>query len=144
MYDLVPPNMKAQFNSISIPNQSIKLSVVLIKKNSNKKDFSDYTYNKNVIFKYLINIKNSLVTLTIYKQNLNNNHFNSVVLGSFVYQTAVKYSASSIVVDANNKLDLDGLIFGFLQKDFIYSIYKNNSKKSKYKTSYNLWKIKIH
>ena len=51
MYDLVPPNMKAQFNSIKIPNQSIKLSVVLIKKNSNKKDFSDYTYNKNVILK---------------------------------------------------------------------------------------------
>ena len=27
MYDLVPPSMKAQFNLINKPNQSIKLSV---------------------------------------------------------------------------------------------------------------------
>ena len=37
MYDLVPPNMKAQFNLINLPNQSIKLSVLLIMKNQKKK-----------------------------------------------------------------------------------------------------------
>ena len=34
---LVPPNMKAQFNLINKPNQSIKLSVNVIDKTSKKK-----------------------------------------------------------------------------------------------------------
>ena len=32
MYDLVPPSMKAQFNLINLPNQSIKLSASLFDK----------------------------------------------------------------------------------------------------------------
>jgi hypothetical protein len=61
MYDLVPPSMKAQFNLIKIPNQSIKLIVNLINKNSNKKGLCEYSYNNNIIFKYSINLKNSQV-----------------------------------------------------------------------------------
>ena len=34
MYDLMPPNMKAQFNLINKPNQSIKLIVYLNSKTS--------------------------------------------------------------------------------------------------------------
>ena len=37
MYDLAPPIMKAQFNLINIPNQSIKLSVNVFGKSSKKK-----------------------------------------------------------------------------------------------------------
>ena len=37
MYDLVPPNMKAQFNLINLSNQSIKLTVNVSNKVSNKK-----------------------------------------------------------------------------------------------------------
>ena len=140
MYDLVPPSMKAQFNLINIPNQSIKLSVNLIKKKSTKKGLSDYTYNNQVIFKYSINLKNSIVLLTIYYENSNKNHFNRIVLGSFVYQTAMKFSVSTILVNSDSKSDLESLVFGFLQKDFIYSIYKNNSKKSKFKTNFKLSK----
>ena len=51
MYDLVPPSMKAQFNSIILPNQSIKLSVKLDSKISNIKGLSDFKYNKKTIFK---------------------------------------------------------------------------------------------
>ena len=55
MYDLIPPNMKAQFNLINKPNQSIKLLVDVTDKTSSKKDLQDYKYNKIVIFKYYIN-----------------------------------------------------------------------------------------
>ncbi|GIR68010.1 MAG: hypothetical protein CM15mP72_5200 [Pelagibacteraceae bacterium] len=99
MYDLVPPNMKAQFNLINKPNQSIKLSVNVDEKKSNKKDLSNYTYNKIVIFKYSINIKNSQYFLDIYSKNTNKNHFNKIVLGSFIYDTAIKYSISNIVIN---------------------------------------------
>ena len=69
MYDLIPPNMKAQFNSINLPNQSIKLNVYLENKSSNKKGLSNYTYNKITIFKYIINIQNSQINLNIFTKN---------------------------------------------------------------------------
>ena len=140
MYDLVPPNMKAQFNLINIPNQSIKLSVNLREKSSNKKGLSNYKYNKVIIFKYLITIKNSQIVLDFYPEYSKKTHFHRISLGLFLYQIAIKYSASEISINSSNMLDLENLVFGFLQKDFIYSIYKNNSKKSKYKTSFKLSK----
>ncbi len=140
MYDLVPPSMKAQFNLINLPNQSIKLSASLFDKGSNKKNLSSYTYNKIVLFRYSINLKNSQITLDIFNESSKKNHFTKMVLGSFLYQTAIKYSVSEINIDTNNKLALDYLVFGFLQKDFIYSVYKNNSKKNLYKTNYKLSK----
>ena len=36
MYDLAPRNMKAQFNSINLPNQSIKLFVDILDKSQKK------------------------------------------------------------------------------------------------------------
>ena len=143
MYDLLPPNMKAQFNSINIPNQSIKLCVSLENKSTIKKGLSDYSYNKIIIFKYSINIQNSQINLNIYKKNSDKSYFNKIVLGSFVYQTALKYSSSNIVITSKNKSDLDSLVFGFLQKDYIYSTYKKDSKKSNYKTSYKLPKNQL-
>ena len=140
MYDLDPPNMKAQFNSINSANQSIKLSVTLADKHSNNKGLSDFQYNKKIIFKYSFNLSNSHLVVNIYTVNSNTNHFNKTVLGSFVYDLSLKYSASLITVNAKNKADLELLVFGFLQKDFIYSIYKKNTKKSKYKTNFNLSK----
>ena len=138
MYDLVPLSMKAQFNSIILPNQSIKLYVSLDDKKPNKKGLSNYTYDKVIIFKYSINLNNSQINLNIYTKNSNYSHFYKIVLGSFIYQNAVKFSSSDIVVNSKNKSELDYLVFGFLQKDFIYSTYKNNSKKSKFKTNYKL------
>ena len=138
MYDLVPLSMKAQFNSINLPNQSIKLFVTLIDQSSNKKGLSSYSYNKVVIFKYSISLKNSQIVLNIYNKNSKKYHFYKIVLGSFLYETAVKYSASDITINSSKKPDLDNLVFGFLQKDYIYAIYKKNSKKSIYKTNFKL------
>ena len=138
MYDLVPPSMKAQFNSINLSNQSIKLYVNLDDKSSNKKGLSDYKYNNIIVFKYNLNIKNSQINLNIHIKSSNKSYFHKVVIGSFVYQTAIKFSSSIVFIDSKNRSELDNLVLGFLQKDFIYSIYKKNSKKSKYKTSYKL------
>ena len=138
MYDLNPPNMQVQFNSINKPNQSIILSVSLSIKTSNRKGLSDYTYNKIVIFKYAVNIKNSQYILDIYYVNSSKNHFNKTVLGSFIYDISIKYLISHIIINSNKKSDLDALVYGFLQKDFIYSIYKKNSQLKKFKTTYKL------
>ena len=139
MYDRAPPNMKAQFNSINLPNQSIKLSVSINNKTLKNKGLNEYKYNNEIIFKYLIEIKNSIYQLNIYPHN-NNNHFTKTILGSFIYDNSIKYSISQINIFADTKLTLEYIVFGFLQKDFIYSIYKKNSKKSKYKTNFKISK----
>mgnify|MGYP001486491695 FL=1 len=141
MYDLIPPNMKAQFNLINKPNQSIKLLVDLTNKTSSKKDLQDYKYNKIVIFKYSLALKNSHYVLNIYSNNTSKNHFEKTILGSFIYDNSIKYSISEIIINTNKKIDLDPLVYGFLQKDFIYSIYKKNSTITKYKTTFNLSNI---
>ena len=138
MYDFMPFNMQTQFNLINKSNQSIKLSVAIVDKPSKDKSFINYTYNKNCIFKYSINIEKSHYILNICLEDCPKNHFNKTVLGSFVYNISLKYSVSEIDINSEKKIDLDGLVYGFLQKDFIYSIYKKNSKLRKFKTSYKL------
>ncbi len=140
MYDLVPPSMKAQFNLINLPNQRIKLHVEINEKLSSKKRLSKYSYNNIIIFKYSIDLDNSYFKLIIFPTNSKKNHFNKTILGSFVYDTSIKYSVSEINVNTKNKTILDALVYGFLQKDFIYSIYKSNSINSRFKTNYKLSK----
>ncbi len=140
MYDRDLPIMKAQFNLINKPNQSIKLSVYICGKSLKKKDLTDYSYNKITIFKYSINIKNSQYVLNIYEENSHVSHFNKIILGSFVYDISIKYSISQIIVNDSDKPHLDALAFGFLKKDFIFSNYKKNSIKSKYKTNFKISK----
>ena len=140
MYDLIPPTMKAQFNLINKPNQSIKLSVNVIDKISSIKNLEEYKYNKIVIFKYSFILKDSEYFFNIYSDNSTKNHFKKTILGCFICDNAIKYSISNIVINTNQKKDLDPVVYGFLQKDFIYSIYKKNSKLTKYKTTYKLSK----
>ncbi len=140
MYDLIPPNMKAQFNLINKSNQSIKLTVNIINKAPPKKDLLDYKYNKIVFFKYLFHIKDSQYLLNIYLNNSLKNHFQKTILGSFIYDNSIKYSISQITVVANKKIELDPLVYGFLKKDFIYSIYKKKSKLNHFKTTFKLSK----
>ena len=61
-------------------------------------------------------------------------------MGSFLYDTSNKYSITELVINANNRLDLESLVYGFSRKDYIFSEYKKNSKKSKYKTNFKLSK----
>ncbi len=132
MYDLAPPTMKAQFNLINKPNQSIKLSVDISIKSSNKNDLKKYIYNKLCIFKYSINIIKSQYSLNIYQQKIPKSHFNKSVLGSFIYDNSIKYSISQVSINVSKDIDLNAIVYGFLQKDFIYSIYKKNSSLKKF------------
>ena len=91
MYDLIPPSMKAQFNLINKPNQSIKLLVNVIDQTPSKKDLVDYKYNKIVIFKYSLIIKNSQFLLNIYSKSISKNHFKKTILGSFIYDKSINY-----------------------------------------------------
>ena len=138
MYDLKFPIMQAQFNLIKKPNQSIKLSVGISDKPTKLKDLTEYSYNNIGIFKYVINIKNSEYILKIFQNNSMKTHFNKTVLGSFIYDISIKYSISQININVDIQQELDSLVFGFLQKDFIYSTYKKNSQINKFKTSYKL------
>ncbi len=138
MYDLTPPSMKAQFNLINIPNQSIKLSAYLNDKPSKKKDLRAYSYNKIKIFQYSLILKGSEYIINIYPEKIKINHFNKIVLGSFLYDNSIKYSISELIINANKKSELEPLVYGFLKKDYIFSTYKKDSKISKYKTNFNL------
>ena len=103
MYDLVPPTMNAQFNLINLPKQSIKLSVSINNETVKKKGLNDYKYNNKTIFKYLIEIKNSIYQFHIYPQNNNSNHFTKTILGSFIYDNSIKYSISNVVINTKLK-----------------------------------------
>ncbi len=128
--------MKAQFNSLNKSNQSIKLSISISEKLSNKSKYQSYNYNNNEIFKYLISIKESKIFISIFTKLNPDIIFNYKIIGSFIYDISNKYSASQVDINSSNKFMLDNIVYGFCQKDFTYSIYKNGSQKSNFKTSY--------
>ena len=122
MYDLIPPNMKAQFNLISKPNQSIKLSVNLIDQTSLKKDLIDYKYNKVVIFRYAFILKNSQYFLNIYFKNTSQNHFKKTILGSFIYDYSIKYSIANIDINTNLKKLRPSSLWLFAERFYLFNI----------------------
>ena len=133
--------MKAQFNLINKSNQSIKLLANISDKSSTKKNFQIYRYNNNEIFKYVISIKDSKIELNINLLKLLKNSFSNKLIGSFIYDISNKYSATQVDINTSNKNILENIVLGLCQKDFIYSIYKKNSKKSIYQTKFKLSKI---
>ena len=62
-------------------------------------------------------------------------------MGSFMHDYSIKFEASQVDIFCEDQNLLENIIIGFQQKDFIYSIYKKNSLKEKFKTSYKLKKI---
>ena len=130
--------MKAQFNLISKPNQSIILSVDILEKLSAKNSFQSFKYDNIEIFKYSISIGDSKVLISIKYNSDSSKLFNTKVIGSFLYDISNKYSASKVEINSSNKSILNNIVFGFNQKDFIYSIYKKNSNKKKYKSNFKL------
>ena len=130
--------MKAQFNSINKSNQSIILLVNVFEKPNLKLKFQNYTYNNNEIFKYNISIAESKINISIVKNSNRQSSFNKKIIGSFIYDISSKYSATQIDLSCYNKKTLDEIVLGFTQKDFTYSIYKKNSKKSNFVTKFKI------
>ena len=110
----------------------------LSRKLSKQKGLNEYKYNKIIIFKYLLNIKNSQFELNIYPEISQTSYFCKAVMGSFVYDLSIKNLVTQINIISNNKSDLEYLVLGFLRKNYIFSFYKNNSNKLNFKTNFKL------
>ena len=132
--------MKVQFNLIKSANQNIKISFKILKSISNKNKFKPLTYNKEEIFSYLISLNNSKINISIYPSIKPISQFQINFIGAFIHDHSVKFEASHVDIDCEDQNILDNVIIGFQQKDYIYSIYKKNSLKEKFKTSYKLKK----
>ena len=130
--------MKAQFNLIKSANQNIKISFKILKLIRNKKKFKSYSYNKVSIFDYLISIDNSQIDVFLCPNNKSLSLFHKNIMGSFMHDYSVKFEAARVDIFSEDQNLLDNVVIGFQQKDFIYSIYKKNSLKEKFKTSYKL------
>jgi len=135
--------MKAQFNLIKSANQNIKISFKILKSISNKKKFKPFSYNKESIFNYFISLNNSQIDISIHPSIKPLIQFHKNVMGSFIHDYSVKFEASQVDIDCEDQDLLENVIIGFQQKDYIYSIYKKNSLKVKFKTSYKLKKSNI-
>jgi len=88
----------------------------------------------------MISINNSQIITSIYLTKKSPSQFNKNVMGSFIYDQSIKFDASQVDIICEDLHLLDNVIFGFKQKDFIYSIYKKESIKEKFKTAYKLKK----
>ena len=130
--------MKAKFISLSKSNQSIKLFVDFLDKSQKKNNYQSFKYNNKELFKYSFNINNSQLNFSILPSTINQKKFYQKTIGSFIFDQSTKYSANEVNIDCTNKHLLDDVIFGFIQKDYIYSVYKSDSKITKYKTSFKL------
>ena len=130
--------MKAKFISLSKSNQSIKLSIHISDQSQKKNNYQSFKYNSKELFKYSFNIINSQLNFLILLSTINQKKFYQKTIGSFIFDQSTKYSATEVSVDCTNKRLLDDVVFGFIQKDYIYSVYKSDSKITKYKTSFKL------
>ena len=130
--------MKAQFNLIKSANQNIKITFNVLKSISNKNKFKSYSYNKESIFIYHISINNSQINVSICPVPKSLSLFQKTVVGSFIFNYSIKFEVSQVNIICEDKDLLDKILVGFKQKDFLYSPYKKNSQKIKFKSSYTL------
>ena len=130
--------MKAQFNLIKSANQNIKITFKILNSISNKNNFKSFSYNKELIFNYSISITNSQIDVSLCPAIKSLSQFKKNVIGSFIIDYSTKFEASQVNIICDDKTLLDNIVLGFKQKDFIYSVYKKNFLKEKFKTSYKL------
>ena len=132
--------MKAKFISLSKSNQSIILSIDISDKSPKKNHYQSFKYNNEELFKYSFNISKSQLNFSISPSVNNKKNFYQKVIGSFIFDQSIKYSATEININCLDKILLEDIVFGFIQKDNIYSVYKTGSKNIKYKTTFKLSK----
>lgn len=135
--------MKAKFISLSKSNQSIILSIDISDKSPQKNHYQSFKYNNEELFKYSFNISKSQLNFSISPSVNNKKNFYQKVIGSFIFDQSIKYSATEININCLDKILLEDIVFGFIQKDNIYSVYKTGSKNIKYKTTFKLSKSYI-
>jgi len=130
--------MKAQFNLIKSANQNIKITYKILNSISNKKNFKSFSYNKELIFNYSVSLINSQIDISLFLAIKSLSQFQKTVIGSFIMDYSTKFEVSQVNIICDDKNLLDSIVIGFKRKDFIYSVYKKNFPKEKFKTSYKL------
>ena len=131
--------MKAKFISLSKSNQSIILSIDILDKSPKKNNYQSFKYNKEELFKYSFYISKSELKFLISPTLVNKKKFYQKIIGSFIFDQSIKYSASQININCIDKYLLEDLVFGFIQKDYIYSVYRSDTKNSQYRTLFKLF-----
>ena len=91
----------------------------------------------------MITINNSQIDIFLLPSIKSPSLFQKNVMGSFIHDYSMKFEASQVDIDCEDQNLLDNVVIGFQQKDYIYSIYKKNSLKEKFKSSYKLKKSNI-
>ena len=135
--------MDIKFNSLDKRNQSIILIIDISNKVLNYKKLQSFKYNNHEIFKYSFFIINSKLNISISNISVSKSFYQKLI-GSFIYDQSTKYSVSDLSIICEDKKLLDNIVFGFSQKNFIYSVYKQNSNLNHFKTNYQLPKDKTH
>ncbi|MDB3973202.1 leucyl aminopeptidase [Alphaproteobacteria bacterium] len=135
--------MNIKFNSLNRRNQSIILIVDISNKFIRNKKLQSFKYNNHEIFKYSFFIINSKLNISI--SNISDSKgFYLKLIGSFIYDQSIKYSISDLTINCKDLNLLENIIFGFSQKNFIYTVHKKNSNLKNFKTSYKLSKNNTH
>jgi leucyl aminopeptidase len=135
--------MNIKFNSLNRRNQSIILIVDISNKFIRNKKLQSFKYNNHEIFKYSFFIINSKLNISI--SNISDSKsFYLKLIGSFIYDQSIKYSISDLTINCKDVNLLENIIFGFSQKNFIYTVHKKNSNLKNFKTSYKLSKNNTH
>jgi leucyl aminopeptidase len=132
--------MKAKFNLLNKSNQSIILSVKILDKLSQNISFQSYKYNNNELFKYYFYVSDSKLNISVFITFKNSRNFYKKVLGSFIFDQSIKYSTSELIINSNDRETLEFIVMGFIQKDYIYSVYKTGSRTNQFKNNYKLSK----
>jgi len=107
----------------------------------NSKNFIDYKYNNEHLFKYFIKIIDSKINISIYpRENLP--FLKNAFIGYFLYDYSNKLNVSKIdIIFDKNFFNLKDLIhFGFERKNFVYRHYLKNIKNSNFISKSNLQK----
>ena len=131
--------MKAKFNSLNKSNQSIILSVNILKKSLDKNKSLTFKYNNHELFKYSFNVLNSKLNIIISISSTEKNFYPKMI-GSFIFTQSLKYTVTELIIDCPNSDLLEDIVMGFSQKDYIYSFYKSDSKINNFKSLYKLSK----
>ena len=126
--------MNAQFISINLPKQRIKLNVDIINNLNDKKTFEIFKYNNQELFFHKVNIKESKVNLILCLSN-KKIVFNRRALGYFTFDLCKRYSVTDLQISSHDKEILEDAVLGFLQKDYVFTKYKS-------KPSFRLFKLK--
>jgi leucyl aminopeptidase len=129
--------MKAKFNSLNKSNQSIILSVNVLKKSLDKNKSLTFKYNNYELFKYSFNVLNSKLNIIISISSTEKNFYPKMI-GSFIFTQSLKYTVTELIINCPNSDLLEDIVMGFNQKDYIYSFYKSDSKINNFKSSYKL------